>query len=102
MLGNVSEICLDITGYGSYLAYFKESLTDGWNDQENPAVTVDPYGPKNFTYYRNMYRGGNWQNEWSSLGTYKRDTGVKPDYTISSAGGSIGVRLFCSVKEAVK
>lgn len=103
VLGNVSEICLDLPGYGaSYLAAFKKSLADGWDNPADPKITEDPYGPKEFNYWRNMYRGGNWQSEWNSVNTYARSSGVKPNYTISSSGGSIGVRLFCPVAGNVK
>ena len=102
VLGNVSEICLDLPGYGTYLAAFKKSLADGWDNPADPKITEDPYGPKEFNYWRNMYRGGNWLSEWNSVNTYARSSGVKPNYTISGSGGSIGVRLFCPVAGNVK
>ena len=103
-LGNVSEICLDLPGYGTVadhpLAHYTGSFEEGWNNESNPVVTVDPYGPKEYNYARSMYRGGNWQGDGAN-GTisayYRSSSGVKPNYKVSKRDAKIGVRLFCPV-----
>lgn len=98
-LGNISEICLDLTGINDYLPDFKASLTGGWDNIENPAISIDPYGPKKYTATYSMIRGGNWRNKsWGIADRFH----IQANYKCAEHQGVCGVRLFCSVKEAVK
>lgn len=98
-LGNVHEICLDLTGIGEHLPAFKESLAEGWDNPENPAVSTDPYGPKVYTAAYSMVRGGHWRTGMHQIANRAQ---LQANYKCSKHQGICGVRLFCSVKEAVK
>lgn len=103
-IGNVAEICLDMVGYDAtaavaFLDEFKESLAEGW---ESGAVTVDPKGANHNTTGRNMVRGGGWRDQdYPYTSTFCR-INQQADKSPDTNKGKIGVRLFCSVKEAVK
>lgn len=103
-IGNVAEICLDMIGYDAtstwkYLDEFKESLAEGWADG---AVTVDPKGANHSETGRNMVRGGGRRDHtYPTTSTFKR-INQQPDIAPKQDRGIVGVRLFCSVKEAVK
>ena len=103
-LGNVREICLDLPGYGTGsnhpLEHYTRTFAEGWNNESNPAVTVDPYGPTTFNYARSMYRGGCWLEDGVNgkvSAYYRTESGLKPNYKLSKRDGKTGVRLFCPV-----
>jgi formylglycine-generating enzyme required for sulfatase activity len=100
MLGNVYELCLDASGIGANLKAFLESLADGW---ENGAVTVDPKGATNEGNIRITKRGGSFRDNYKESTCRVRNDGSN-NYADGLDGklGYIGIRLCCSVKEAVK
>ena len=99
IIGNVNEICLDLPVKGN-LENYKASLADGWNDSENPAVTVDPAGAASSSVgYRNVVRGTHWCAKWSAALINNRNNSVMNAVYVENL---VGLRLFCSVAEAVK
>ena len=109
MVGNVAEICLDMIGINSgsstlYLDEFHASLNPEWKKYE---VTTDPKGANfdntnNKDEDRNMVRGGSWRDDYPLTSAFKRNQQKNANMPNGGYRGSVGVRLFCSVKEAVK
>ena len=105
MVGNVAELCLDMIGYDSgsavkHLDDFHASLDKDW---KSGGVTIDPMGAKNSSDTdRHMVRGGSWRDSYPLTSAFKRNQQRYGNMPGGGYRGTVGVRLFCSVKEAVK
>ena len=110
-VGNVREMCIELSGVKlseliDYLPLFKESLAEGWSEG---AVTVDPYGVKEWKEARNMVRGWAWREGDKDKNICFINTNISRRYQIKQNDGKpkryqgyIGVRLFCPVIGNVK